>query len=188
MIFTSRTLSRAFRLLAPVVSTLLTALPDLHAHRPFEVTSVGRLQHGRLEFTVTISLVMANFLLRDPAKGEAPIIDAGNFEAHREALLRLAPDFYTVSDGPTPLRPGKVLLAINSSGEPEFQFIYPRPAVGPLRIRVSGLHAPGAEGRNLVCVYNDDETLLGGGLLGPTPSSPELSVPLSDPATAMTKH
>ncbi len=136
---------------------LLALLPSLHAHRPFEITSVGRLQHGRLELTVTVSLVMANYLLRDPARPEAPPVDADNFETHREALLRLAPGFFTVNDGPAPLRPEKILLMLNTSGEPEFHFVYPPPAAGPLLIRAPGLRAPGVEGNHLVRILDADD-------------------------------
>ena len=161
---------------------LLATLSSLHAHRPFEVTSIGRLQHGRLEFTVTLSLTMANFLLRDIAMPEAPAITVENFEAHREALLRLATDFYALHDGSASLRPQRILLALNASGEPEFSLIYPLPTTGPLRIRIANLRVPGLEGINFVRIYDSNESLLGSGLLGPiAPAQPELNVPISAP-------
>jgi hypothetical protein len=163
---------------------VLGALPSLHAHRAFEITSVGRLQHGRLELTVTLSLVMANYLLRDSLSPEAPSIDAENFAAHREALLRLAPDFFTVNDGPATLSPEKILLSLNNSGEPEFHFVYPAPATGSLRVSAPGLRAPAADGTHLVRVFDDDEKLLGAGLVGAPPAAPELSVSLAPAAPA----
>lgn len=122
---------------------------------------------------------MANHLLRDPAHPELAPVDAGNFEARREALLLLAPGFFTVHDDAALLRPEKILLALNASGEPEFHFVYPPPSTGPLLIQAPGLRAPGVEGSHLVRVFDEDEALLGAGLLGPAPATPELSIPLA---------
>ena len=159
--------------------------PLLHAHRPYEVTTVGRLQHGRLELTVIVSPVMANYLLRDAATPEPASLEPETFEQHREALLRLAPDFLRLRDGDTLLRPEKVILALNASREPEFAFVYPLPAGATLRLRTGLLRAPGREGLNVVRFFDDDEKLLRAGLLGPEAKSEELTIPLAAaPASA----
>ncbi len=184
MLSAPRTLIFRPRLGAIALGLLIAAAPSLHAHRQFEITSVGRLHHGRLELTATLSLVMANYLLRDSLAPEAPPLDAANFDAHREALLRIAPGFFTVRDNTTALVPEKILLSLNASGEPEFHFVYPEPSAGPLRIATPGLRAPAAEGTHLLRVFNDAETSLGAGLLGRPPATPELSIPLVAPAAS----
>ena len=161
----------------------LAAAP-LRAHRPYEVTTVGRLQHGRLELTVTLSLVMTNYLLRNDASAGAGALGPENFPQYRDALLRLAPGLLELRDGEEPLRAEKVLVALNASGEPEFAFVYPLPTHGALRIHAGTLHAPGREGLNVVRLFDDDENLLGGGLLGPEAKAEELTIPLSPASTA----
>jgi len=155
------------------------AAPALHAHRPYEVTTVGRLQHGRLELTVTLSLVMTNYLLQSEALPETAPLAPENFETRRESLLRLAPAFLELRDGDQILRPENILAALNSSGEPEFTFLYPAPSHGSLRVRTGSLRAPGREGLNIVRLFDDDEKFLGGGLLGPEVKPGELTIPLS---------
>ncbi len=174
---------RVLRLVG-VLSGLFLAAPALHAHRPYEVTTVGRLQHGRLELTVTFSPVMANYLLRDAVSPESASLDPETFEQHREALLRLAPDFLQLRDGDTLLRPEKILLALNTSREPEFAFVYPLPANSSLRLRAGTLRAPGREGLNVVRFFDDDEKLLGAGLLGPESKTEEITISPSPPPAA----
>jgi hypothetical protein len=140
---------------------------------------VGRLQHGRLELTVTLSLVMANYLLHRESSPEQGALDPENFEQHREALLRLAPGFLELRDGDEGMQPEKIVLALNSSHEPEFAFVYPLPSRGSLRVRAGVLRAPGREGVNVVRLFDDDEKFLGGGLLGPDRKAEEVTIPLS---------
>ena len=171
-------LTRAILRLAGFALAALAATPALHAHRPYEVTTVGRLQHGRLELTVIVSPVMARYLLRDTAAPEPASLEPETFDQHREALLRLAPDFLQIRDGDTPLRPEKILLSLNSSREPEFAFVYPLPSGSTLRLRAGLLRAPGREGLNVVRFFDDDEKLLGAGLLGPEAKTEELTIAL----------
>ena len=166
-----------FRRLVLLLAFALAA-PAIHAHRAYEITTVGRLQHGRLELTVTLSLVMANYLLKSDASPEAGALAPENFDARRESLLRLAPAFLELRDGGQVLRPEKILVALNASGEPEFAFIYPLPSQGSLHVRTGTLRAPGREGLNIVRLFDDDERFLGGGLLGPEVKPEELTIPL----------
>jgi hypothetical protein len=166
--------------LAGLALVLLVTTPALHAHRPYEVTTVGRLQHGRLELTLTLSPVMVNYLLRSDASSEAAPFSPETVDLHRETLLRLAPRFLQLRGaGDEPMLAEKVLLSVNSSGEPEFFFVFPQPAGPTLRIRADTLRAPGREGFNVVRVFDSDETLLGSGILGAEPQAPEVSIPLS---------
>ncbi len=174
--------SPVLRRLALLLAFALAA-PALHAHRPYEVTSIGRLQHGRLELSVTISLVLANYLLRNDTSPEAGALGPENFDRHREALLRLAPGFLELRDGDTVLQPEKILLALNTSHEPEFVFIYPQPSRATLRVRTGTLRAPGREGANAVRLFDDDEKLLGAGLLGPGTKTEELTIVLPSAST-----
>ena len=166
-----------FRLLGLLVALAFAAAPA-HAHRPYEVTTVGRLQHGRLELTLIVSPVMANYLLRETVSPELGALEPSTFEQHREALLRLAPDFLQIRDGDAHLRPETITLALNSSAEPQFAFVYPQPAGPALRVRLGLLRAPGREGINVVRFFDDNETLLGAGLLGPESKTKELTIPL----------
>ena len=171
----------SFRLrLAGFALALLAAAPALHAHRPYEITTVGRLQHRRLELTLTLSPVMANYLLRGADSPETASFSPENLDRHREALLRLAPGFLQLrGDGEEPMRPEKILLSLNASGEPEFFFVFPEPAGAALRIRAGTLRAPGREGFNIVRVFDDDEKLLGAGVIGSEERSAEVSVSLA---------
>jgi hypothetical protein len=78
---------------------VLAATPLARAHRPFEATTVGRLQHGRLELTVTISSVMANCLLREMISPGADPFSPETLDLNREDLLRLA-FVYPLPSGP----------------------------------------------------------------------------------------
>jgi hypothetical protein len=166
--------------LAGVVLALLVTTPALLAHRPYEVTTVGRLQHGRLELTLTLSPVMVNYLLQNESSTETTSFSPDTVDLHRETLLRLAPRFLELRNkGDEPMRAEKILLSLNSFGEPEFFFVFPQPSGATLRIRVGTLRAPGREGFNIVRVFDSDETLLGSGILGAEAQVPEVSIPLS---------
>ncbi len=167
-------------LAAMLLSALLLAVaPALHAHQPFEVTGVGRFQHERLEFTVTLSLVMANYLLRDELTPEEGPVTAENFAEHRNRLLARARSFYELREGDTLVAPESVSLTLNASHEPEFLFIYPAPSgAAPLVLRLAALRSPGQEGEHLVRFYDDNESLLAATLFGPPHGATTLPIPL----------
>ena len=157
---------------------VLAATPLARAHRPFEATTVGRLQHGRLELTVTISSVMANYLLREILLPGADPFSPETLDQHREALLRLAPDFLRLRAGQTSLRPEKIQIALNPSREPEFAFVYPLPSGPGLLVSAGTLQAPGREGFNVIRFFDDDENLLASGVLASPPDKQEITITL----------
>lgn len=157
---------------------------SLRAHQPFEVTSVGRLQHGRLELSVTLSLVMANFLLKDPAKPDGEPVNAESFDHHRKELAAIATGFYRVTEGEKVLEADKVLVFLNRFGEPEFRLVYPEPRQGPLSFEVGSLKAPGQEGAHTLRIFDDAETLLAETSFGGPRGERVLRVPLPVSSTA----
>ena len=170
-----------------VLPALLLALHGLaQAHQPYASSTVARLQHDRLEVTVTMSAQMATLLAGEPGDVEtAQELSAANFETHRPRLAERAKDFWQVFAGDMRLTPQRAVARLNAHGDAECVLIFPEPKTWPLRLRANylGELPPGYAGS--VEVHDAEEKTLGARMLARAGPEAELTVSAAPPAPAV---
>ena len=150
---------RPTKLLRGLCAATLVASAAL-AHDATESTTVARLQHGRLEVTVTFSAPMATALVAEPGEEEAVGICASTFAVYQPRLLAKAGTLFEVRVDGEPMVPTRISVALNRMGEPEFGLIFPQPKSWPAKLRVNYLKELPARFSGTIQVFDEHEASL----------------------------
>ena len=173
----------AARFRLAILALHLFFLGHTNAHQPYESGTVARLQHGRLEVTVTMS---AEIGARLAASAENPDADSSaTFDEFRPRLLKRAAGLLEVFAGAEKLTPQRTIVRLNEHGDAECVLIFPEPKQWPLRMRGQYLRDLPAGYSGAMEVLDAEERGLGARMLTRDGADSELAVnppPLSPPS------
>lgn len=124
-----------------VLAACLAVAEAAHAHDPFEITTVGRLDAERLDLVVTMTEANAQALIAEGGP-EAPNIRelvrkprVESFTDIQPALVAAAAHLYTVSSRGRTLETTQTSVARTAEGDVEFHLTFAPVGPGSLRLR-----------------------------------------------------
>ena len=148
-----------------LLSACLALSEAAHAHDPFEITTVGRVDAERLDLVVTMTEANARALLTPAAEGGVASANIREllrksqgepFSDVRPALVATAAQLYAVTSRGRTLRPTQASVARTAEGDAEFRLTFAPVGPGPLRLRAVHLERFGDGYANAVSLTGDD--------------------------------
>lgn len=186
-IFNAAQFSLWFRLTGLGVLCWLGAAP-VHAHDPFEITTIARLRPGTVELEITMARSTA--LAVASGKPEAPTFDPREFEKFRPQFEAGAPRIFSLSMDGVALRMRSVRVVLGRENDVEFHAVYPRPVGRSLLLEAPHIQGlPQGYGATLI-VQGESGTplatklLMGADLRLEVPMPASAGQPAATPATA----